>query len=47
MVYKIPDGKCLEELVRLVNVELDAGHVLIKEQIANIDTESREVLNIV
>jgi len=42
---KILDGKYLEELVNLVNLELDAGHVLIKEQIANIESEIHEVEN--
>jgi site-specific DNA recombinase len=42
---KILDGKYIEELVRLVNEELDAGHVLIKEKIANIENEIQEVEN--
>ncbi|MFC2014036.1 zinc ribbon domain-containing protein [Chloroflexota bacterium] len=42
---KILDGKCLEELARLVNAELDAGHVLIKEKTSNIDSEIYEVEN--
>ena len=42
---KILDGKYLEELVRLINVELDAGHFLIKEQIVNIESEIHEVEN--
>ena len=42
---KILDGKYLEELVRLVNIELDTGHVLIKEEVANIDIGVHEVEN--
>jgi site-specific DNA recombinase len=42
---KILDSKYIEELVSLVNVELDSGHVLIKEQIANIESEIQEVEN--
>ncbi len=40
---KILDGKYIDELVRLVNEELDAGYSLVKERIANIDTEMHEV----
>ena len=42
---KILDVKYLEKLVKLVNVELDTGHVLIREKIANIDIETREIEN--
>jgi len=42
---KILEGKCLEELVRLVNEELDVGHAVIKEKISNIDIETHEVEN--
>jgi len=34
---KVLDRQCLEELVRLVNEELDAGHVLIKDRLSAID----------
>jgi site-specific DNA recombinase len=40
---KILDGKYIEELARLVNEELYAGHVLIKDKIANIESEMQEV----
>ena len=40
---KILDGKYIEELARLVNEELGAGHVLIKDKIANIESEMQEV----
>ena len=42
---KVLDRQCIEELVKLVNVELDTGHGLIKEKIANIDIEIHEVGN--
>ena len=42
---KVLDRQCIEELVKLVNVELDTGHVLIKEKISNIDSEIHEVEN--
>jgi site-specific DNA recombinase len=42
---KILDKKYLEELVRLVNIELDDGLSLIKEKMANVDKEIREVEN--
>ena len=42
---KILEGKCLEELVRLVNEELDVGHAVIKGKISNIDIETHEVEN--
>jgi site-specific DNA recombinase len=42
---KILDEKYLEELVRLVNIELDDGLSLIKEKMANVDKEIREVEN--
>jgi site-specific DNA recombinase len=42
---KILDEKYLEELVRLVNIELDDGLSLIKEKMANVDKEIREVGN--
>ncbi len=42
---KILDMKNLEELVKLVNEELDAGHILVREKIANIDLEMNEVEN--
>jgi site-specific DNA recombinase len=42
---KVLDRQCLEELVKLVNAELDAGHAVIKEKISNIDVEIHEVEN--
>jgi site-specific DNA recombinase len=40
---KIPDEKCLEELVKLVNEELAAGYAVSKEKITNIGIEENEV----
>ena len=42
---KVLNRQCLDELVRLVNEELDAGYALVKEKIANIDIEMHEVGN--
>ena len=42
---KILDGKCLEELIRLVNAGLDTGYLLTKDKLANIDTELLEFEN--
>jgi hypothetical protein len=42
---KVLDRQCLEELVRLVNEELDAGHVLVKDRLSAIDTEMDELRN--
>ena len=35
----------MEELVRMVNEELDTGHLLTKDKLANIDTELLELEN--
>ena len=42
---KVLDRQCLEELVRLVNEELDAGHVLIKDRLSAIDMEMYDLEN--
>lgn len=42
---KVLDRQCLEELVRLVNAELDAGHTLLKDKLSNIDAERQELEN--
>ena len=42
---KVLDRQCLEELVRLVNEELDAGHVLIKDRLSVIDIEMYDLEN--
>ncbi len=42
---KILDSNYLEELVRLVNIDLDAGYSLFKEKIVNIDIEIQEIEN--
>ena len=42
---KVLDRQCLEELVRLVNEELDAGHALIKDRLSAIDIEMYDLEN--
>jgi hypothetical protein len=40
---RVLNRQCLEELVRMVNEELDMGHPLTKDKLANIDTELLEL----
>ena len=42
---RVLNRQCLEELVRMVNEELDTGHLLTKDKLANIDTELLELEN--
>ena len=42
---KVLDKQCLEQLVILVNEELDAGHVLVKDKLSIIDIEMSELEN--
>ncbi|MDO9580840.1 MAG: recombinase family protein, partial [Bacteroidales bacterium] len=42
---RVLNRQCLEELVRMVNEELDTGHLLTKDKLTNIDTELLELEN--
>jgi hypothetical protein len=42
---KVLDKQCLEQLVILMNEELDAGHVLVKDKLSIIDIEMPELEN--